>query len=90
MLKNEKLIEILAKGKVKCEIPYLSCGKQKRLDLLVVGEKEAFVVDYKSGLPKESHKLQVREYVESVSAMLRKVTYGYIFYTQGKGRLVEV
>lgn len=90
VLKNEKLIEILAKGKVKCEIPYLSCGKQKRLDLLVVGEKEAFVVDYKSGLPKESHKLQVREYVESVNAILHKETYGYIFYTQGEGRLVEV
>ncbi|WP_297809576.1 RecB-like helicase [uncultured Helicobacter sp.] len=90
VIKNQKLIEILAKGKVKCEIPYLSCGRQKRLDLLVIGDKEAFVVDYKSGAPKESHLIQVREYIESVRFMLQKETYGYIFYTQGEGRLVEV
>ncbi len=90
VLKNQKLIEILAKGKVKCEIPFLSSGRQKRLDLLIIGKKEAFVVDYKSGVPKESHSVQVREYIESVSAILHKKTYGYIFYTQGEGRLVEV
>lgn len=90
VLKNQKLIEILAKGSVKCEIPFLSSGRQKRLDLLIVGEKEAFIVDYKSGAPKESHRIQVREYMESVNAILNKKAYGYIFYTQGKGRLVEV
>lgn len=90
VLKNQKLIEILAKGKVKCEIPFLFGGKQKRLDLLIVGEEQAFIVDYKSGSPKESHRAQVREYMESVSAILHKTTYGYIFYTRGEGRLVEV
>lgn len=90
VLKNQKLIEILAKGKVKCEIPFLFGGRQKRLDLLVLGDKETFIVDYKSGAPKESHVVQVREYMESVSAMLQKKTYGYIFYTRGEGRLVEV
>lgn len=90
VLKNQKFIEILAKGKVKCEIPFLFGGRQKRLDLLVLGDKEAFIVDYKSGAPQESHAVQVREYMESVSAMLKKKTYGYIFYTRGEGRLVEV
>ncbi|WP_416863391.1 hypothetical protein [Helicobacter ganmani] len=80
----------MAKGKVKCEIPFLFDGKQKRLDLLIIGDEQAFIVDYKSGSPKESHRVQVREYMESVSAILHKTAYGYIFYTQGEGRLVEV
>ncbi|MBX7489970.1 RecB-like helicase [Helicobacter turcicus] len=92
VLKNQNFIEIVAKGKVKCEIPFLSNGKQKRLDLLIVGEDSAWIVDYKSGVPDASHAIQVREYMESVRQMLKKETYGYVFYTreEQEGKLIEV
>ncbi len=90
ILKNSRFIEIMAKGKVKCEIPFLSNGRQKRLDLLIIGEKEAFIVDYKSGKQRESYATQVLEYMRSVREILQKPTYGFIFYAEGEGRLVEV
>ncbi|MDY5616824.1 MAG: RecB-like helicase [Helicobacter sp.] len=90
ILKNSHFIEILAKGKVKCEIPFLSNGRQKRLDLLVIGENEAFVIDYKSGAQRESYATQVLEYMQSVGEILQKPVRGFVFYTEGEGRLVEV
>lgn len=90
ILKNSNFIEILTKGKVKCEIPFLSNGRQKRLDLLVIGENEAFVIDYKSGMQRESYITQVLEYMQSVEEILQKPTRGFVFYTEGEGRLVEV
>ena len=91
LLKNENFIEIVAKGKVKCEIPFLSNGKQKRLDLLILGKNEAWIVDYKSGAPRDSHAVQVREYVECVSEILHKKTHGYILYnSEQEGKLVEI
>lgn len=89
-LKNEKFNEILHKGVVKCEIPFLSNGKQKRLDLLVIGDNEAFIVDYKSGAMNPKHIEQVQEYKHYVGEMLNYKIYGYIFYTKGNGKLVEV
>ena len=92
ILKNQNFIEIIAKGKVKCEIPFLSNGREKRLDLFVEGEDSVWIVDYKSGKQDESHKIQVREYMESVGKMLGKNTYGYVFYTQEEqeGKLIEI
>ena len=91
LVKNENFIAIVAKGKVKCEIPFLSNGKQKRLDLLILGKDEAWIVDYKSGAPRDSHAVQVREYVECVSKILHKKTHGYIFYNrEQEGKLVEI
>ncbi|MCI5968683.1 RecB-like helicase [Helicobacter sp.] len=92
VLKNQNFIEIVAKGKVKCEIPFLSNGREKRLDLLVEGENSAWIVDYKSGEQEDSHAIQVREYMESVQQMLHKKTYGYVFYTQEEqeGKLIEI
>lgn len=92
VLNNQNFIEIIAKGKIKCEVPFLSNGRQKRLDLLVIGKESAWIVDYKSGLPNELHAVQVHEYMDSVRQMLDKKTYGYIFYTkeEKKGKLVEI
>lgn len=80
----------MGKGKVKCEVPFLINGRQKRLDLLIIGDNEAFVIDYKSGMQREIYKMQVLEYMQSVNLILQKPTYGFIFYTEGEGKLVEV
>ncbi|TLD85155.1 RecB-like helicase [Helicobacter sp. MIT 11-5569] len=92
VLKNENFIAIMAKGRVKYEVPFLENGKQKRIDLLILGEDSAWIVDYKSGNPDESHTIQVREYMESMRKMLHKNTYGYVFYTKEgqKGKLIEI
>lgn len=92
ILKNQNFIEIITKGKVKCEVPFLSNGREKRLDLLIEGENSAWIVDYKSGKQDDSHVEQVRDYMESVQQMLHKKTYGYVFYTQEaqEGKLIEI
>ncbi|MDE5602952.1 MAG: hypothetical protein K2I71_03405, partial [Helicobacter sp.] len=89
-LKNYQFNKILQKGRVKCEVPFLSNGKQKRLDLLVENEKEAFIVDYKSGQPNPAYEIQMREYMQSITMILKKQVYGYIFYTEDGGKLVEI
>lgn len=89
-LKNPQFMEILSKGKVKCEIPFLSKGKQKRLDLLIEGEDKVFVIDYKSGLPDSSYYVQVKEYLDFVEHFYQKSAEGYIFYTKDKGRLIKI
>ena len=90
LLNHSSFIEIMGKGKVKCEVPFLINGRQKRLDLLIIGDNEAFVIDYKSGMQREIYKMQVLEYMQSVNLILQKPTYGFIFYTEGEGKLVEV
>lgn len=90
LLNHSGFIEIMGKGKVKCEVPFLINGRQKRLDLLIIGDNEAFVIDYKSGMQREIYKMQVLEYMQSVNLILQKPTYGFIFYTEGEGKLVEV
>lgn len=92
VLNNKSFIEILAKGKVECEVSFLSNGRQKRLDLLVIGEDCAWIVDYKSGKPHQSHAEQIRAYMESIRKILSKETYGYVFYTQAEqeGKLVQI
>lgn len=90
LLKNHQFNQILQKGSVKCELPFLSNGRQKRLDLLVENEKEAFIVDYKSGQPKSAYEIQMREYMQSIKMILKKQVYGYIFYTEDSGKLVEI
>ena len=48
-------------------------------------------MDYKSGAPRDSHAVQVREYVECVSEILHKKTHGYILYnSEQEGKLVEI
>ncbi|WP_104721137.1 RecB-like helicase [Helicobacter mesocricetorum] len=90
LLKNHQFNEILQKGSVKCEVSFLSNGRQKRLDLLVENEEEAFIIDYKSGQPNSAYEIQMREYMQSVTMILKKRVYGYIFYTQDSGRLVKI
>ncbi|MDD6055487.1 MAG: RecB-like helicase [Helicobacteraceae bacterium] len=92
VLKNEKFIEIMEKGLVKCEIPFLSSGRQKRIDLLIDNKNCAYIIDYKSGIAKGEHTLQVKDYVESVQKMLNKPVEGYIFYLLSgeKGNLVKI
>ncbi|CAM2792776.1 RecB-like helicase [Helicobacter burdigaliensis] len=89
-LNYPKFKEILAKGSVKCEVPFLIEGRQKRLDILIENAKEAFVVDYKSGSKSPAYQEQMKEYIKCVEKFLNKPVYGYLFYTEGKGEWIEI
>lgn len=89
-LKNPKFMEILSKGRIECEIPFLSNGKQRRLDLLVESQDKIFVIDYKSGKESDIYIKQVKEYLALVEKFYQKNASGYIFYTQGEGKIVEI
>ena len=89
-LKNPKFMEILSKGRIECELPFLSSGKQKRLDLLVEGEDKIYIVDYKSGKESSIYHTQIKEYLALAQKFYKKEARGYIFYTQGEGKIVEI
>ena len=92
LLKNENFIEIVAKGKVKCEIPFLSNGKQKRLDLLILGKNEAWIVESSTimdsdvgplahlrpnSIVRNSH---IGNFVETKNSELNGVKVGHLSY----------
>lgn len=89
-LKFPQFNEILAKGSVKCEVPFLIEGRQKRLDILIENATEAFVIDYKSGIHSPLYQEQMKEYIQCVEKFLKKPVYGYIFYTEGEGKWIEI
>ena len=55
-------------------------GATKRPDRILVSERTAVVIDFKTGGEKESHQNQVREYVGLVSTLTHKPTEGYLVY----------
>jgi exodeoxyribonuclease V beta subunit len=74
--------ELLKRGKVYREFPFVHNGRWGYIDLLVVGEDEAVVVDYKSARPHDERPYidQVRHYIEAAEALFGKKTRGYLYY----------
>lgn len=56
-------------------------GITRRPDRVIVKGKEARVLDYKTGQPKESDRVQVQEYAQTLRQMGYTVTAASIFYT---------
>ncbi|MEM9897093.1 MAG: hypothetical protein AAF789_12055, partial [Bacteroidota bacterium] len=76
-------------GKVRTEVLVLpKSGDWKRLDRVVIKGKDATVIDFKSGKPKNSDVIQVREYVDLVSEMGYQ-TEGYLLYLED-ARLLKI
>lgn len=57
-------------------------GGQKRPDRIFISEKEALVVDFKTGARKAEHQEQVRSYVQLVAAIVHKPVKGYVCYLE--------
>lgn len=53
-----------------------------RLDRLVLKDKTAVIIDYKTGTPSPKHKLQINNYAEAVSAMSYIVSDKILVYLQ--------
>ena len=87
-LKNKDFLEILSKGELQCEVSFLKNNRIYRVDLLVVGEKEVVVVDYKSGNPdKEEYVRQIQGYKAVVAAYYHMPVRGYLLTNWGLRRI---
>jgi ATP-dependent exoDNAse (exonuclease V) beta subunit len=61
----------------------------KRPDLIITKENETFVVDYKTGLERQKHVKQVKEYCAVLESMNFPNVKGFVLYTSDL-RLVEM
>lgn len=74
---------------VKTEVVVLSKGGEtKRMDRVIIKEKNAKVIDFKNGKPKAGDETQVREYMDLLKEMGYK-TQGYLLYLKGDVQFIS-
>ena len=74
---------------VKTEVVVLpKDGETKRMDRVILKDREAKVIDFKNGKPKKGDETQVKEYVELLSGMGYQAS-GYLLYLK-TGEVVEL
>ena len=61
----------------------------KRPDRVMIRGNEAVVVDYKFGREAESHKVQIRHYMEMLNNMGYTSVKGYVWYVSA-GKIVRI
>jgi ATP-dependent helicase/nuclease subunit A len=59
-------------------------GSERRIDRVTLHDNRAFVVDYKTGKPKEDDRRQVQEYLQILRAMGVEHAQGYLVYVNEK------
>ncbi len=64
-------------------------GRQKRPDRILIGEKEALVIDFKTGDKKSTHHSQIKEYMRLVGGLTELPVKGYLCYV-GPTEIVEI
>ncbi len=66
---------------IKTEAPVLPhSGDIKRFDRVMLRGREAIVVDFKSGFPYDSHKVQIKNYTHLLKEMDYSPVHGYLVY----------
>lgn len=66
---------------VKTEIPILlPSGLENRIDRLMLKDRKAVVVDFKTGVPSKADQKQVRDYIEILRKMNFADVEGYVLY----------
>ena len=77
--------------KVKVEVPVLlPGGRYHRIDRVVTDGSRAVIIDYKTGVKKESDKKQVEEYAVALTQMGYQGVEGYLVYLTEPLEVVEV
>ena len=90
---NQKLAQLFALPQVKGwfdpDLPTLTeqgillpGGVQKRPDRILIGEDEALVIDFKTGIKRQSHANQVQEYMALVKTLTQVPVKGYLCYLE--------
>lgn len=75
---------------VKTEVPILlPGGEENRIDRLLMKDKKAVVLDFKTGARKKSDEKQVQQYMDILSQMNYRDVEGYLLYL-GENEIVEV
>ena len=91
MFKNEEVLNWFdKKWQVKTEVPVLpKSGEMYRMDRVMISDEKAVVVDYKTGVPREKDKEQVKRYIRLLTEMGYSQVSGYLFYVE-KAEVVSV
>ncbi|NPA84084.1 MAG: RecB-like helicase [Epsilonproteobacteria bacterium] len=73
---------LLKEGRIRREVPFVYRGQYGIIDLLIEGEEELVIIDYKSVTPKDQRPYidQVAFYKDAMGAIHKKGVRGYIFY----------
>ena len=86
LLSNSQVASWFDRGwDVRTEVPILlPSGAENRIDRLLLKDKKALVVDFKTGAPSKADQKQVREYVEILRKMNFVEVEGYLLYIKQK------
>jgi ATP-dependent exoDNAse (exonuclease V) beta subunit len=68
-------------SEIKNEVELINTdGKSFRIDRLLINGEKCTVIDYKTGIPNESHSMQINQYHDLLSAIGFEVTNRYLIY----------
>ncbi|OOX98567.1 hypothetical protein BOP98_03100 [Campylobacter coli] len=92
LLANAQFQKLIENKKLLKEQALSFQGEIKQLDLLALGEDEAIIVDYKTGLNFNKHKEQVLLYKEAIEKILaKKSTQAFLVYVlEDKVEIIEI
>jgi CRISPR/Cas system-associated exonuclease Cas4 (RecB family) len=57
-------------------------GAQKRPDRILITKEAALVIDFKTGIKRDSHVVQVKEYMALVQTLTQLPVKGYLCYLE--------
>ena len=90
LLKNEEFQALLQGKKLLKEQPLSFNGELKRLDLLAFDEKEALIIDYKTGEFNAKNGEQITLYKQAIEEILKKQnTRAFLIYCQDEIQILE-
>lgn len=91
LLRNEKIRAWFRPGwDVRTEVPILLPeGSESRIDRLMIKDRRAVVVDFKTGEPVKSDQKQVAEYLDVLRKMNFPETEGYVLYVR-TGEVISI
>ncbi|EAH5200571.1 recombinase RecB, partial [Campylobacter upsaliensis] len=90
LLENKDFQALLQGKKLLKEQPLSFNGELKRLDLLALDEKEAFIIDYKTGEFNAKNAEQIALYKQAIKEILNKQnTRAFLIYCQDAIQILE-
>ena len=90
LLENKDFQALLQGKKLLKEQPLSFNGELKRLDLLALDEKEALIIDYKTGEFNAKNAEQITLYKQAIKEILnKKNTRAFLIYCQDAIQILE-
>jgi ATP-dependent helicase/nuclease subunit A len=91
LLGNQRIQSWFTEGwDVRTEVPIiLPGGAENRIDRLMIRERKAIIIDFKTGEPVKADQKQVQEYIDILRKMNFLEVEGYLLYTRN-GEVISV